>query len=94
MGWGSNEGESTAGAPAIGFVRNDIMSGKIKNAMIIGKGSLFLGRMTNLFDGASFVIQANTGAEAPAAGISEDEVKKMIAKSLREFAASLLVAEE
>ena len=94
MGWAPTQGHIPSGAPAIGFVRNDIMSGKIKNAMIIGKGSLFLGRMTNLFDGASFVIQANTGAEAPAAGISEDEVKKMIAKSLREFAASLLVAEE
>jgi hypothetical protein len=50
--------------------------------------------MTNLFDGASIVIQANSGAEAANAGVSEDEVKKMIAKSLREFAASLLVAEE
>ena len=31
--------------------------------MIIGKGSLFLGRMTNLFDGVSFVIHGNTAAE-------------------------------
>jgi len=94
MGWAPTQGHIPSGAPAIGFIRNDIMAGKIKNAMLIGKGSLFLGRMTNLFDGASFVIQANTGAEAANAGISEDEVKKMIAKSLREFAASLLVAEE
>jgi hypothetical protein len=94
MGWAPTQGHIPSGAPAIGFIRNDIMSGKIKNAMLIGKGSLFLGRMTNLFDGASFVIQANTGAETANAGISEDEVKKMIAKSLREFAASLLAAEE
>ena len=94
MGWAPTQGHIPSGVPALGFVRNDILSGKIKNAMIIGKGSLFLGRMTNLFDGASIVIQANTGAEAPAAGVSEDEVKKMIAKSLREFAASLLAAEE
>ena len=93
MGWAPTQGHIPSGAPAIGFVRNDIMAGKIKNAMIIGKGSLFLGRMTNLFDGASFVIQANSGPEAPA-GISEDEVKKMIAKSLREFAATLLGAAE
>ncbi len=92
MGWAPTQGHIPSGVPAIGFVRNDIMDGKIKNAMIIGKGSLFLGRMTNLFDGASFVIQANSGPEAPA-GVSEDEVKKMIAKSLREFAASLLGAE-
>ena len=92
-GWAPTQGHIPSGAPAIGFVRNDILSGKIKNAMIIGKGSLFLGRMTNLFDGASFVIQANSGPEAPA-GVSEDEVKKMIAKSLREFAATLLGAAE
>ena len=94
MGWAPTQGHIPSGAPAIGYIRDNILAGNMKNAMIIGKGSLFLGRMTNLFDGASFVIQANTGAEAPAAGISEDEVKKMIAKSLREFAASLLVAEE
>ena len=93
MGWAPTQGHIPSGVPALGFVRNDILSGKIKNAMIIGKGSLFLGRMTNLFDGASFIIQANSGPEAPA-GVSEDEVKKMIAKSLREFAASLLAAEE
>ena len=93
MGWAPTQGHIPSGVPALGFVRNDILSGKIKNAMIIGKGSLFLGRMTNLFDGASFIIQANSGPEAPA-GVSEDEVKKMIAKSLREFAATLLGAAE
>ena len=93
VGWAPTQGHIPSGAPAIGFIRNDILAGKIKNAMIIGKGSLFLGRMTNLFDGASFIIQANSGPEAPA-GVSEDEVKKMIAKSLREFAATLLGAAE
>ena len=61
--------------PYIGFARNDIMAGKINRAMIIGKGSLFLGRMTNLFDGVSFVIEANKGEKAEA-GVSEDEVKE------------------
>ena len=93
MGWAPTQGHIPSGAPAIGYIRDNILAGNIKNAMIIGKGSLFLGRMTNLFDGASFVIQANSGPEAPA-GVSEDEVKKMIAKSLREFAATLLGAAE
>ena len=93
MGWAPTQGHIPSGAPAIGYVRNEILAGNIKNAMIIGTGSLFLGRMTNLFDGASFVIQANSGPEAPA-GVSEDEVKKLIAKSLREFAATLLGAAE
>jgi hypothetical protein len=71
------------------------MAGKIKRAMIIGKGSLFLGRMTNLFDGISFVIQGNSSAEeAQAAGVSEEEVKGMIAKAMKEFAATLLTQAE
>ena len=69
------------------------MDGKMKRVMVIGKGSLFLGRMTNLFDGVSFVIQTNSGAEK-AAGVSEEEIKKMIAKSMKEFAAALLASEE
>ena len=62
-GWAPTQGHIPSGVPYIGFAREDIMAGKIKRAMIIGKGSLFLGRMTNLFDGISFVIQANTAAE-------------------------------
>ena len=72
-------------------IRDSIKEGKIKNAMIIGKGSLFLGRMTNLFDGVSFVIHGNTAAEEEAAaGVSEDEVKGLIAKAMKDFAATLM----
>ena len=68
------------------------LAGKINKVMIIGKGSLFLGRMTNLFDGVSFVIQANTGAEDNS-GVSEEEVKGLIAKAMKDFAASLMATE-
>ena len=87
-GWAPTQGHIPSGVPYIGFARNDIMAGKINRVMIIGKGSLFLGRMTNLFDGVSFVIQANTGAEQ--SGVSEEEVKGMIAKAMKDFAATLL----
>ena len=92
-GWAPTQGHIPSGVPAIGYFCDKIKAGEFNKCMIIGKGSLFLGRMTNLFDGASFVIQANSGPEAPA-GVSEDEVKKMIAKAMREFAASLLAVEE
>ena len=47
--------------------------------------------MTNLFDGVSFVIHGNTSSEeSAAAGVSEEEVKKMIAKAMKEFAAALM----
>lgn len=89
MGWAPTQGHIPSGVPYIGFAREDIMSGKIKNAMIIGKGSLFLGRMTNLFDGVSFVMQSNSGAQE-AGTISEEEVKTLIGKALKEFAANLI----
>ncbi len=92
-GWAPTQGHIPSGVPYVGFAREDIMSGKIKRAMIIGKGSLFLGRMTNLFDGVSFVIQANSGDNG-AAGVSEDEVKGMIAKAMKDFAATLMAQAE
>ena len=89
VGWAPTQGHIPSGVPYIGFGCEDILAEKIKNAMIIGKGSLFLGRMTNLFDGVSFVIQANSGAEGDS-GVSEEEVKGLIAKAMKEFAQSLL----
>lgn len=91
-GWAPTQGHIPSGVPYLGFAREDILSGKIERAMIVGKGSLFLGRLTNLFDGVSFVVQKNTGAEE--AGVSEDEVKGMIAKAMKEFAATLMAAAE
>ena len=90
VGFAPTQGHIPSGAPYIGFAREDILSGNIKKAMIVGKGSLFLGRMTNLFDGVSFVIQANTSADSKESGVSEEEVKGLIAKAMKEFAASLV----
>ena len=92
-GWAPTQGHIPSGVPYIGFAREDILAGKIARVMIIGKGSLFLGRMTNLFDGVSFVIQANSGAEKEQ-GVSEEEVKSMIAKAMKDFAAALLAQAE
>ena len=93
VGWAPTQGHIPSGVPYIGFCRQDILDGKIKNAMIVGKGSLFLGRMTNLFDGVSFVIQGNSGASA-ASAMDEAEVKNMIAKAMKQFALSLMEGEE
>jgi len=90
VGWAPTQGHIPSGVPYIGFAREDILSGKIKNAMIIGKGSLFLGRMTNLFDGVSFVIHENTSEEAAGSEVSEAQVRERIAEAMQAFAASLL----
>jgi len=87
-GWAPTQGHIPSGVPYLGFLQEDILSGRLKNAMIIGKGSLFLGRMTNLFDGVSFVVQKNSGEES--AALNEGAVKKLIAQALREFAQSML----
>ena len=87
VGWAPTQGHIPSGVPYLGFARDEIMSGRIERSMIIGKGSLFLGRMTNLFDGVSFIIQKNSGGNAHSAdGVSEETVKKLIAQSLRELA--------
>ena len=92
-GFAPTQGHIPSGVPYIGFAKEDILSGKIKTAMIIGKGSLFLGRMTNLFDGISFVVQPNSGNEESTGAVSEAEVKSLIAKAMKEFAASLVTEE-
>ena len=54
--------------------------------MIIGKGSLFLARLTNLADGASFLLEK----PAPvAAAVSKDDIKSLLLESLSEIAADL-----
>lgn len=90
VGWAPTQGHIPSGVPYIGFGRQDILDGKIRNAMIIGKGSLFLGRMTNLFDGVSFVIEANKGKIEEEGTISEEQVKRLIAQALKNFAKNLL----
>ena len=89
-GWAPTQGHIPSGVPYVGFAREDVLSGKINNAMIVGKGSLFLGRMTNLFDGVSFIIEKNTGESGKEAGVSEEEVKQLIAKAMKDFASGLL----
>jgi hypothetical protein len=89
VGWAPTQGHIPSGVPAIGVARQDILAGTIKTLMVIGKGSLFLGRMTDLFDGVSVVIQPNSGA-GDDAGVSEEQVRSLIAKAMRDFAESLL----
>ena len=89
VGFAPTQGHIPSGVPYIGFARKDILDGKMNRAMIIGKGSLFLGRMTNLFDGVSFIIEKNEG-KGQEAGVSEEQVKGLIAKAMKDFAASLL----
>ncbi|MBQ6088239.1 MAG: glycine reductase, partial [Firmicutes bacterium] len=92
VGWAPTQGHIPSGVPFMGPLRDMILEGSASRGMIIGKGSLFLGRMTNLFDGVSFIVEKNPGKaeEKAAGGVSAAEIKAMIAESMRDFAESLL----
>lgn len=87
-GWAPTQGHIPSGVPYIGFARDDMATGKVEKVMIVGKGSLFLGRMTNLFDGVSVILEKNSGMEEKAS-VSREEIKKLIAEAMRGFAETL-----
>lgn len=89
-GWAPTQGHIPSGVPYLGYAIEDIMAGKINRIMLIGKGSLFLGRMTNLFDGISVIIEKNNGDKGTGEGVSKGEVNKLIANAMRDFAKSML----
>lgn len=61
VGFAPTQGHIPSGVPLLGHLREELLRGGIRRAMVIGKGSLFLGRMTNLFDGTSLLLEANPG---------------------------------
>src|SRR6056297_1313731 len=87
-GWAPTQGHIPSGVPYVGFAIDDMADGKIGKAMIVGKGSLFLGRMKNLFDGVSVILEKNTGMEEKES-VSKEEIKKLIAEAMRGFAETL-----
>ena len=89
-GWAPTQGHIPSGVPYVGFAKEDIEAGRVNRVMIVGKGSLFLGRMTNLFDGVSIVMEKNPGVMEESKGISENEVRSLVAEAMRDFASHLL----
>ena len=89
-GFAHTQGHIPSGVPFIGHAVDAIQAGTMHRAMIIGKGSLFLGRLTNLADGASFLIEApGRAVAAPVASLTVDDVKAVLLDALAELAARL-----
>jgi betaine reductase len=63
-GFSPTQGHIPSAVPYLGHAREAILKGELENAMFIGKGSLFLAKMTNLSDGMSFIIEKNRGEKA------------------------------
>ena len=92
VGWAPTQGHIPSGIPYLGFAAEDLVAGEKNRAMIVGKGSLFLGRMTNLFDGVSILIERNNGKVSDENQQNLEEiVKREVAQALRSFAANLSV---
>lgn len=87
-GFAPTQGHIPSGVPILGHGRDRILAGDYNNLMVIGKGSLFLGRMTNLFDGISVVVEKNPGIakEKKEQEFDKEEIRKMIAEAMKKTA--------
>lgn len=65
-GFAPTQGHIPSGIPFIGHGLRAIADKSINNFMVVGKGSLFLGRMTSQFDGISVLVERNPGKQVPA----------------------------
>ncbi len=90
QGWAPTQGHIPSGVPYLGFAKDDLTTGSLNRAMIVGKGSLFLGRMTNLFDGVSVILERNNGSKDEDKAVSKEEINKIIAEAMREFSNKIL----
>jgi hypothetical protein len=90
VGYAPTQGHIPSGVPIVGYGREKIMNGEMNRFMLIGKGSLFLGRMTNLFDGISLIIEGNPGIQEEKASVSKEQIKNMVAEAMKEFASQML----
>ena len=64
-GFSPTQGHVPAAVPFLGHALAAMKQGTMKRAMFVAKGSLFLGRMSQLSDGMSFVLEANPPSELP-----------------------------
>jgi betaine reductase len=59
VGYAPTQGHIPSAIVYLGHALDALRSGEIRNTLLVAKGSLFLGRMTQLSDGCSFLIENN-----------------------------------
>jgi hypothetical protein len=62
-GYAPTQGHVPSAVPFIGHALEAIKTHRMKRAMFVAKGSLFLGRMSQLSDGISFILEENPNAD-------------------------------
>jgi hypothetical protein len=63
LGFSPTQGHIASAVPVLGHALRKIRAGERRNTMFLAKGSLFLGRMTQLADGISFLLEKNKGGQ-------------------------------
>jgi glycine/sarcosine/betaine reductase complex component C subunit beta len=59
-GFSPTQGHIASAIPFLGHALDRMTAGTMRRAMFLAKGSLFLGRMTQLADGLSFIIESQS----------------------------------
>ena len=60
-GFAPTQGHIPAAVPFLGHAMQEMRAGRLSKTMFVAKGSLFLGRMSQLSDGLSFLLERNPG---------------------------------
>ena len=60
-GFSPTQGHIASAVPFLAHALDRMRDGRMERAMFLAKGSLFLGRMTQMSDGMSFILEANPG---------------------------------
>jgi betaine reductase len=58
-GYSPTQGHIASAIPFLGHALDGLRTGTMQRAMFLAKGSLFLGRMTQMADGMSFILERN-----------------------------------
>jgi betaine reductase len=61
VGYAPPQGHIPSGVTYIGHAMQAMREGRLKRVMFLSKASLFLNRLTDLYDGVSFLLEANPG---------------------------------
>ena len=61
-GFSPTQGHVASAVPYLAHAVDEMRDGALRNTLFMAKGSLFLGRMTQMSDGLSFMLERNDGA--------------------------------
>ncbi len=61
-GFSPTQGHIASALPFLGFARERILKGEMTRTLFLGKGSLFLAKMTKTSDGMSFILEENSNS--------------------------------